>query len=297
MSDAVPVKIAPGDEVAGIDIFLTLVHTVRVRGHVLSALKGSVLASPSVTLRMNDSDNTASVTAPISVTFDKDQSFEIRGVTAGPYLLLASATEDGVTLTGRVPINVGDADVANADVGVSPESLWTGKVQVDDDDSPLPKGLTISLQPRRSTASPSRAKVSEDGEFSVPFVPDEIYDLYVLNAPDDSYLKSVRIANSERLGQGLEAAPGDSPPALDVRLSSRGGAGSGKGGDGRSQSRRQRRHRCLDSRPFRRSRPSLPDHPGRRVRQFPAARRASRKVRRWWRGWIPRPAMFTIRTI
>ena len=31
------------------------------------------------------------------------------------------------------------------------------------------------------------------------------------------------MANAERLGQGLEASPGDPPPALDVRLSSQGG--------------------------------------------------------------------------
>ena len=223
MSDAVPVNIAPGDEVGGIDIFLTLVHTVHVRGRVLSALKGGVVASPSVTLRMNDSDNTASVSAPLNVVVDKDQNFDIQGVTAGPYLLMASGTEDGVALTGRVPINIGDADVANADVVVGPESLWNGKIHLDDDDSPLPKGLMISLQPRRSTASPSRAEVSSNGEFSIPFVPDETYDLYVLNAPEDSYLKSVRIANAERLGQGLEASAGDAPPALDVRLSSQGG--------------------------------------------------------------------------
>jgi hypothetical protein len=228
MSDAVPVKIAPGDEVAGIDIFLTLVHTVHVRGRVLSALKGAVISSPSVTLRMNDSDNTASVTAPINVVLDKDHSFDIAGVTAGPYLLMATGAEDGISLTGRVPINVGVADVVNADVVVGPESLWAGKVHLNDDDSALPEGMIISLLPRRSTASPSQAAVSANGEFSVAFVPDETYDLYVLNGPDNSYLKSVRIANAERLVQGLEASPGDPPPALDVRLSTQGGQVVGK---------------------------------------------------------------------
>jgi hypothetical protein len=223
MSDAVPVNIAPGGEVGGIDIFLTLVHTVHVRGRVVSAVKGGLIASPSVTLRMNDSDNTASVSAPMNVVVDKDQNFDIQGVTAGPYLLLASGSEDGISLTGRVPINIGDADLANADLVVGAESLWTGKIHIDDDDSTLPEGLTISLQPRRLTASPSQAKVSENGEFSIPFVPDEIYDLYVLNGPDNSYLKSVLVANAERISQGLEASPGDPPPPLDVRLSSKGG--------------------------------------------------------------------------
>jgi hypothetical protein len=223
MSEAVAVKVAPGDEVNGIDIFLTLVHTVHVRGQVLNGIKGSAIASPGVTLRMNDSDNTASVSAPISVTVDKDQNFDIQGVTAGPYLLLASGAENGVALTGRVPINIGDSDVAGADVVVGPESLWTGKVHMDDDDSTLPAGLMISLQPRRTTASPSQTSVSDTGEFAVPFVPDETYDLYVLNGPDNSYLKSIRVANSERLSQGLEASSGDAPPALDVRLGSQGG--------------------------------------------------------------------------
>jgi Carboxypeptidase regulatory-like domain len=223
MSDAVPVKIAPGDEVAGIDIFLTVVHTMHIRGRVLSAVKGDVIAIPSVTLRMNDSDNTASVSAPLNVILNRDLSFEIEGVTAGPYLLIAGGSQDGVPLTGRVPINVGDADVAGADVTVGPESLWSGKIHIDDDDSALPTGLTISLQPRRTTASLSQAKVSDNGEFSVPFVPDETYDLYVLNGPDNSYLKSVRVANAERLGQGLEEAPGTPPPPLDVHLSSKGG--------------------------------------------------------------------------
>ncbi len=223
MSDAVPVKVAAGNEVGGIDIFLTLVHTVHIRGRVMSALKGGAVGSPSVMLRMNDTDNTASVSAPIRVAVDKDQNFDIQGVTAGPYLLIASGTEDGVALTGRVPINIGDSDLTNADVVVGAGSLWTGKVHLDDDDSPLPKGLMISLQPRRSTATVSQAEVGENGEFSIPFVPDEIYDLYVLNAPNDSYLKSVRVGNSERLGQGLEASPGDAPPALDVRIGSQGG--------------------------------------------------------------------------
>jgi len=89
MSDAVPVKVAPGDEVGGIDIFLTLVHTVHIRGQVFSTVKGGLIAGPRVTLRMNDADNTASVSAPMTVTLDKDQSFDVEGVTAGPYLLMA----------------------------------------------------------------------------------------------------------------------------------------------------------------------------------------------------------------
>ena len=223
MSDAVPVKVAPGDEVGGIDIFLTLVHTVHVRGRVLSALKGGVMASPSVSLRINDSDNTASVTAPMSITVDKDRNFDIAGVTAGPYLLVATAEENGVALTGRAPINIGDSDVSNADIVVAPQTIWNGKIQLDDDDSALQAGPIVYLEPRRPTTSPVQAAISDNGEFSIAVVPDETYDLYVLNAPEGAYLKSVRVANAERLGEGLEASAGATPPPLDIHLSSEGG--------------------------------------------------------------------------
>lgn len=228
MSDAVPIKVAPGDEVGGIDIFLTLVHTVHIRGSVVSALQGGVIASPSVSLRINDADNTASVTAPIDVTVDKDRIFDIAGVTAGPYLLIATGEDNGVPLTGRVPINIGDSDVPNTDIVVTPETRWSGKVHMEDDDSGLPSGLVILIEPRRSTAASARADVSENGEFSIPFVPGETYDLYVLNAPEDSYLKSVRVANAERLGEGLETAAGVTPPQLDILLGSQGGQIGGR---------------------------------------------------------------------
>jgi hypothetical protein len=223
MSNAVPVRVAPGDEIGGIDIFLTLVHTVHVRGRVVSGLEGGVVPSPSVALRWNDPDNTASVNAPIDVSIGKDQSFDISGVTAGPYLLIASGVEAGITMTGRVPMNVGDSDVSNADIVIGPESMWTGKVRVDGEDAALTPGLTVVLEPRRPIVSPTRAKVSDQGDFSLPFVPEETYDLYVENGPSNSYLKSVRVANAERLGQGLEAGSVDSPPSLEVILGAQGG--------------------------------------------------------------------------
>ncbi|HTW67874.1 MAG TPA: carboxypeptidase regulatory-like domain-containing protein [Bryobacteraceae bacterium] len=223
MSDAVPVKIAPGDEVDGIDIFLTLVHTVHVRGHVIGASEGGVVTGASVALRWNDPDNTASVSAPISVTVDKDQNFDITGVTSGPYLLIASGVENGVTLTGRVPINIGESDVSNADILVGPESKWNGKVSMEGDDAPLPKGLVVSLEPRRPIASVTRAQVSANGEFTIPFISGETYDLFVLNGPKDSYLKSVRVANAERLTDGLEASAGAAPADLEVVLGIEGG--------------------------------------------------------------------------
>jgi len=188
---------------------------------VIGEGEGGSVEGASVSLRWNDPDNTASVSAPIGVTMDKDQNFEISGVTSGPYLLIASGTAAGVNLTGRMAINIGDADVSNADIVVSAESKWRGKVRMDDDE-PIPAGLIVSLEPRRPIASTTRSEVAANGEFSIPFVPGETYDLFVQNGPKNSYLKSVRVANAERLNDGLEASAG-APPDLTVTLDMQGG--------------------------------------------------------------------------
>ena len=144
----------------------------------------------------------------------------------------------------------------------------------------LPTGLMVSLQPRRSTASPSQAAVSDNGEFSVPFVPDEIYDLYVLNGPDNSYLKSVRIANSERLAQGLEASSGDAPPALDVRLSSQGGQVVGRAVTADPKVVASGATVALIPDPAAGRVQAYQTDAGRRVRQLPPEGRGARNVRR-----------------
>jgi hypothetical protein len=227
LADAVAVRLTPGQEVAGIDIFLTLVHTVRIHGRVSSALSGKIVPEPSITLRWNDPDNTGSVSAPVNTTFDADHNFEIKGVTTGPYLVITTAVDNGQALSARTPVSVADADVANLDIVIGPEQIWKGKVRIEDDDSTPLSGLQVSLEPRR-TAPVTRATVDENGNFSLPFVPQETYDLFVANAPEGAYLKSVRIGNFDRLATGLESEPGGDPPAMEVVLSMRGGGVNGR---------------------------------------------------------------------
>jgi Carboxypeptidase regulatory-like domain len=228
MAEAVAVGIQPGEEIRGIDIFLTPVHTVRIRGRVLSALSGQTIRAPGLSLRWNDADNTGSVTVPTDVTFDENQNFEIKGVPSGQYWLLAAASDDGRTLTARVPINVGDDDVAGLNIVVGPEAAWQGKIQVDGDNPPALNAFVLSFEPRRATASPVRAEVSEKGDFTAALWPNETYDVYLASAPEDVYLKSVLLTNTEHLATGLEAQPGETPPSMDVIVSANGGQVQGQ---------------------------------------------------------------------
>ena len=228
LADAVAVRLGAGQEVDGIDIFLTLVHTVRIHGRVTSALSGAVVPGPSLTLRWNDTENTGSVSAPVDVNYDARNNFVIKGVTPGPYLIVTTGVDDGKALSGRTAVNVGDSDVDELEILIGPELKWNGKILVDGDESTKLPGLIVALEPRRATAFATRAQVSEKRDFSISFLPQETYDLEIRNAPEDAYLKSVRVGSSDRLATGLEAEPGDAPPLLEVVLSTRGGKVLGK---------------------------------------------------------------------
>jgi uncharacterized protein (DUF2141 family) len=223
LSDAVAVHLLPGQEVLSIDIFLTLVHTVRIHGRVTSALSGTAVEGPSITLRWNDADNTASVSAPVDVTFDKNHSFEIKGVTPGPYVIMTTGTDDGKTLSARTAISVGDADLEVLSIVIGPQQNWKGKIVIDGDESIKLPGFGVELQPRRATASPVRAYLEDNLDFTIPFLPQETYDLELLNAPEDTYLEAVRVGKNDRLASGLEAEPGAEPQEMEVVLSTRGG--------------------------------------------------------------------------
>ena len=222
LADAVAVKVLPGQEPASNDIFLTRVHTARIRGRVISALSGTVVPNPSISLRWNDAENTGSVSAPVEVSFDKDRNFEIKGVTPGPYILIASGSEGEHTLTARMAISVGDSDVEAISIVIGPRQIWKGKVVVDGDDSVELPGLVVDLEPRRATTSGVRTSV-EKREFEIGYQPQETYDLDVLHAPEDVYLKEVRVGKTDRLASGLEAEPGADAQELEVVLSTRGG--------------------------------------------------------------------------
>lgn len=223
LSDAVAVRLLAGQEVAGIDIFLTLVHTVHIRGKVLSAISGSVVEGPGITLRWNDADNSASVTAPVDVTFDKKHNFEIKGVTPGPYVIVTTGSDEGQVLSAKTPISVGDSDVEEQAIVIGPQQEWKGKIVIDGDESVNLSGLGVQLQPRRVTASPSRGYPDKKLEFSIPFLPQEVYDLVLLKAPEDCYLEAVRVGKIDHLALGLEAQQGAPPQEMEVVLNTRGG--------------------------------------------------------------------------
>jgi hypothetical protein len=88
LADALPLRVYPGQELTGLDMFLEKVHTVRVSGRLVDGCRGSAAADANLeVLRSDEGGATLATNAEIR---QSGGSFLIRGLTPGNYILTAS---------------------------------------------------------------------------------------------------------------------------------------------------------------------------------------------------------------
>jgi hypothetical protein len=234
LADAMAVRVSAAEEVTGVDIFLEPVRTIRIRGRALSGLTGLPVKVPNLMLRRLAADERSSINAAVAVS-PRGEGFQIRGVAAGPYVLVADTVEDRRRLYARMPLLVSDANLDDIEVLLEPERAWRGTLKIEGAPTLPLQSLRLTLEPRSDLNPTVSAEVDSAGGFTVHVVPGEIYDAFLSNAPDDLYIRSVRIANTEVESQGIAGQQAAPAVPLEIVASVRGGVLMGRafGADGR----------------------------------------------------------------
>jgi hypothetical protein len=234
LAEATHVRVPAMAEVTGIDIFLEPVRTVSIRGRMLSGLTGQAVKVPNLTLRRLSSDERSSINAAIAVS-PRGDGFEMRGVAAGPYMLVADTVENGRRLFARMPLIVTDAPIEDLEVLLVPERQWRGTLRIADAPTLPANSLRLTLEPRSDLNPTVSVEVDPSGGFTANVVPDEVYDAYLSNAPDDLYVRSVRVANTEVDSEGIAGQQAAPAVPLEITVSARGGVLMGRafGPDGK----------------------------------------------------------------
>jgi hypothetical protein len=225
LSQASPVKLDYGQEVAAIDIVLERIKKVTVRGRVISGVSG-IAINANILLQQVDARGVASLAVPQAARFDQEKRFEIRDIVPGSYLLWADASDGGKALTGRVPITVGRFDIGDADVTVEGERAGFAVVRTD---GAVKLGETpaLRLEPRNERARIVNA-ASDDAGFRFTLAGGETYDLFVDNLPNDFYVSALLVNGADRLPFGIDGSAASVDKPFEVVLDSRGGSVSGR---------------------------------------------------------------------
>jgi hypothetical protein len=219
--------VKPGDEIDAINLTLTRVHGMRVRGRVINApapKDGNIIY---VFLQPTGPENKhfgMNYGAPVQ---DEKGDFEIKGVPRGSYFAVARWNEGQNLLAGLVPVEVSNVDVDNVALVLKSPVDVSGRVRTESG-APLDfKRLRIWLQPAERQFGGGITEIKSDGTFLMHNLFDGTYRVRVASLPEEFYLKSVRSGGSDVLAQGLTLSGGQAPETLQIEISRNGGTVSG----------------------------------------------------------------------
>ena len=227
---AAPLEATPGAQLSRIDLAVARKRTVSVRGRVTdasgTAAQQGGRTRVTVSLRPHDLGGAGSTR---SAMVDSAGNFEIRGVVAGSYDLVAAIASRDAALSARIPVEVGHASIDNLRVTINPPLTLSGSVRLDGKPATSLAGMQVSLR-RTDTVGPFSggtltAKTADDGAFSISGVNPDRYTLSLTGAPDGSYVKSVRLGGQEASLAGLDLARAGG--SLEILLSPTAGTVTG----------------------------------------------------------------------
>jgi Predicted outer membrane protein len=213
-SQASLIEVAPGAEVAGLDMRLQKTRVYRIRGQVLDpsgqpATRALVLAVPS-----GDNDPMMGPGAT-PATVESDGKFEIYGVPSGSYTVVAQLRErqqGGMPLSHRQKVEVTDGDVDGVVLTLGAGITLTGSLRVVDGEAKDfdYSRVRLRLVPAEQIlfAPPPSGEVKQDGSISIAGISPGKYSLTATGMPQDSYIKSVKVGGYESPDRTIDLSSG-----------------------------------------------------------------------------------------
>jgi hypothetical protein len=234
ITNATAIDVRAGEETRA-DLTLIPTRTYRVRGRLIGpdgepARDSGVMLMPRNGVGGFMSGNMTNTA--------KDGGFEVRGVSAGAYTLTAMTQQEDTPMSARLDLDVGESNVENVNLVLSPGREVSGVVRLEGDGSTKLSDLSVVFMPARAGrmffGPGGFAQVKADGSFTAKSLGPEDYIVSVNEKSDDSYLKSVRSGGEELLYTGVNVAKVKAP--IEIVISSRGARleGAVAGEDGKA---------------------------------------------------------------
>jgi Carboxypeptidase regulatory-like domain len=223
---ATPIDLTSGGDFGGVNITIVPFKPRHLRGNVPGGMARVTLVSndPGMIPAKRDADASGG-------------SFDFANVAAGEYTLVARSGE----LLGTASVSVGDGDVDNVTVGMSPTVPVTTRVSFADrtpgDVDPDLEGVTFNLiaDPPIPGADPDVYGPFPNGFLAFGVLLRQDYRIALQRIRNESssarlrdvYVKSIRLGNRDIMNDGLRIDDPDKLPLLEIVLGLRSGAFSG----------------------------------------------------------------------
>jgi len=226
---AAPINLGPGVTYGGVDLAISPVRTLRVRGHVVDATTGQPPRGAQVMLVPRREGTGLGMNLNLRARLNDQGVFEIRGAVPGSYEVVSGLQNRNARLTARVPIEVGGADVDNVALILSPGYSMMGRLAIEgrplNPNDPELARMRVNLRPDASMSSagpmggpPPASTIGSDGSFTLQQVGQGDYRLSVSAMPQNHYVKMARMGSVDVLDRGLRISEQPSAP-LEILIS------------------------------------------------------------------------------
>ncbi len=204
-ANAVPVEVGAGGEMRGIDIRLVKTQVFRIRGRVLGAPAPTEGRGGRGMVMVGLATREGRQTAGMSPARPPENTFEIRGVVPGSYLLFTQGGGPNAPV-GYMPVEVGNRHVDGVTLTVGTGMDVGGSIKIEGASGETQaSNLSVNLRPTLLQMGPApRARAAAEGTFTLKNVAPLKYAVNVSGLPEGCYVKSVRYAGQEVPDDGLD---------------------------------------------------------------------------------------------
>jgi protocatechuate 3,4-dioxygenase beta subunit len=217
---ALPMELKPGQQLQGINLKLTKVYTVSIKGTVINTTappaapeqlpgRGNVRVNVSVQLEPRNSLNPNGMAQSTGVR--PDGNFEFPSIAPGSYKLIAATNTGNLRHAAMLPIDVGNANVEGVNLIINPGVTVAGHIRVDGETTdPIPSfQVRLNAMALGFNVNPSQpVKIDASNTFRFDDVNPDNFDVSVTPLPGTFYLKSIRSGNADILANGLDLSGG-----------------------------------------------------------------------------------------
>jgi Carboxypeptidase regulatory-like domain len=197
---ASPLALAEGGELADVDFHLRRVRALTVRGRLVSPAERLSASQVQVVLAHNESNGASFVDRAAAIVDPATGRFEVRGVSPGSYLLVASQLFAGHALGGRAPVEVSPTTAPeDVTVALAPAFDLVGFVELEGAARGSVPNLAVRLLPAEGLALGPQplSRVGSDGNIRLTGVTPGLWTLVVDSLAEGLWVKSVSLASNE----------------------------------------------------------------------------------------------------
>ena len=237
---AAPISLPPGIVFSGVDLTVAAVRTLRVQGQVINGVTGQPAQNANVLLLPVQRPNGAGgfrggIRNPgnLRSRINDQGTFEIRGVAPGSYEVIAMLNDRTNRMTARLPLEIGNSDVQNVSLVLSPGFTLTGRLTIEGQaaggGNPDLSRIRVTLRPDSAAqiaGGAPAANVQADGTFTLQQVGRDDYRVVVNGVPRNGYVKAARYGAVDVTSDGLRLDRQPTGP-LDIVVSMNTGIADG----------------------------------------------------------------------